>query len=168
MGGSKVCKKSVSPNRSKRFCIFSISHYSQNMTQPLALVFYEKLMPGSQLVNRLPGFELSRAGRQQPGVVSGKRAGRRAVAGDCGFGGRRRRLPRHRRIKSGCRHSTHSDHRVCRRAGDGVAGRRANGRRNAGGRRGRHRELLAAAFESGVASIATTDCCAKIPPKIFA
>ena len=53
MGGSKVCKKTVSPNRPKRFCIFSISHYPHNMTQPLALVFYEKLMPGSQLVNRL-------------------------------------------------------------------------------------------------------------------
>ena len=53
MGGSKVCKKTVSPNRPKQFCILSISHYPQNMTQPLALVFYEKLMPGSQLVNRL-------------------------------------------------------------------------------------------------------------------
>ena len=53
MGGSKVCKKTVIPNRSKRFCIFSISHYPQSMTQPLALVYYEKLMPGSQLVNRL-------------------------------------------------------------------------------------------------------------------
>ena len=27
--------------------------HADRMTQPLALVFYEKLMPGSQLVNRL-------------------------------------------------------------------------------------------------------------------
>ena len=53
MGRSKVCKKTVSTDRTKRFCIFSISHYPQSMTQPLALVFYEKLLPGSQLVNRL-------------------------------------------------------------------------------------------------------------------
>jgi DNA-binding NarL/FixJ family response regulator len=33
--------------------IHSFMAHSDRMTQPLALVFYEKLMPGSQLVNRL-------------------------------------------------------------------------------------------------------------------
>ena len=35
------------------FAIYSAMAHVDRMTQPLALVFYEKLMPGSQLVNRL-------------------------------------------------------------------------------------------------------------------
>jgi CheY-like chemotaxis protein len=35
------------------FAFFRFSGHLQRMTQPLALVYYEKLMPGSQLVNRL-------------------------------------------------------------------------------------------------------------------
>lgn len=35
------------------FAIYSAMAHADRMTQPLALVFYEKLMPGSQLVNRL-------------------------------------------------------------------------------------------------------------------
>jgi CheY-like chemotaxis protein len=37
----------------KGFAIYSAMAHVDRMTQPLALVFYEKLMPGSQLVNRL-------------------------------------------------------------------------------------------------------------------
>jgi CheY-like chemotaxis protein len=37
----------------KQFCYYSSMAHADRMTQPLALVFYEKLMPGSQLVNRL-------------------------------------------------------------------------------------------------------------------
>ncbi len=37
----------------KGFAIYSAMAHVHRMTQPLALVFYEKLMPGSQLVNRL-------------------------------------------------------------------------------------------------------------------
>jgi CheY-like chemotaxis protein len=35
------------------FAFFPALSHAGNMTQPLALVFYEKLLPGSQLVNRL-------------------------------------------------------------------------------------------------------------------
>jgi CheY-like chemotaxis protein len=35
------------------FAIYHAMAHADRMTQPLALVFYEKLMPGSQLVNRL-------------------------------------------------------------------------------------------------------------------
>jgi CheY-like chemotaxis protein len=35
------------------FAIYPAMAHVDRMTQPLALVFYEKLMPGSQLVNRL-------------------------------------------------------------------------------------------------------------------
>jgi CheY-like chemotaxis protein len=35
------------------FAIYPAMAHADRMTQPLALVFYEKLMPGSQLVNRL-------------------------------------------------------------------------------------------------------------------
>jgi CheY-like chemotaxis protein len=35
------------------FAIYPAMAHADHMTQPLALVFYEKLMPGSQLVNRL-------------------------------------------------------------------------------------------------------------------
>ena len=37
----------------KNFAFFPDNGHAEPMTQPLALVFYEKLMPGSQLVNRL-------------------------------------------------------------------------------------------------------------------
>ena len=37
----------------KHFAFFPAKPHAVRMTQPLALVFYEKLMPGSQLVNRL-------------------------------------------------------------------------------------------------------------------
>jgi CheY-like chemotaxis protein len=37
----------------KHFAFFPAKPHADCMTQPLALVFYEKLMPGSQLVNRL-------------------------------------------------------------------------------------------------------------------
>jgi CheY-like chemotaxis protein len=37
----------------KVFAFFPANPHAGRMTQPLALVFYEKLMPGSQLVNRL-------------------------------------------------------------------------------------------------------------------
>jgi CheY-like chemotaxis protein len=37
----------------KYFAFFPARPHAGRMTQPLALVFYEKLMPGSQLVNRL-------------------------------------------------------------------------------------------------------------------
>jgi CheY-like chemotaxis protein len=37
----------------KQFCYYSSMAHVDRMTQPLAIVFYEKLMPGSQLVNRL-------------------------------------------------------------------------------------------------------------------
>jgi len=37
----------------KPFAFFQAKPHFGRMTQPLALVFYEKLMPGSQLVNRL-------------------------------------------------------------------------------------------------------------------
>jgi CheY-like chemotaxis protein len=39
--------------RKNSFAIFPFPIHVDCMTQPLALVFYEKLMPGSQLVNRL-------------------------------------------------------------------------------------------------------------------
>jgi CheY-like chemotaxis protein len=35
------------------FAIYPVMAHVDRMMQPLALVFYEKLMPGSQLVNRL-------------------------------------------------------------------------------------------------------------------
>jgi CheY-like chemotaxis protein len=50
---SKVCKKIVMPDRPKSFAFFPFPIHLRRMTQPLALVFYEKLMPGSQLVNKL-------------------------------------------------------------------------------------------------------------------
>jgi len=54
MGGSKVCKKGVKPHPAKTaFAISPFTLHVVYMTQPLALVFYEKLLPGSQLVNRL-------------------------------------------------------------------------------------------------------------------
>ena len=37
----------------KRFAFYSDRPQIQRVTQPLALVYYRKLMPGSQLVNRL-------------------------------------------------------------------------------------------------------------------
>jgi hypothetical protein len=37
----------------KIFCIFPFPIRLRRMTQPLGLVYYEKLMPGSQLVNKL-------------------------------------------------------------------------------------------------------------------
>lgn len=37
----------------KLFAIFSHLFQAVNMTQPLALVLYEKLLPGSQLINRM-------------------------------------------------------------------------------------------------------------------
>jgi len=37
----------------KQLCNFAFPPHVKGMTQPLALVFYERLMPGSQLVNRL-------------------------------------------------------------------------------------------------------------------
>jgi CheY-like chemotaxis protein len=39
--------------QSKGFCNFANSGSICGMTRPLAIVFYERLMPGSQLVNRL-------------------------------------------------------------------------------------------------------------------
>jgi CheY-like chemotaxis protein len=41
------------PDPPKPFAFFPFSFHLRRMTQPLALVYYEKLMPGSQLVNRL-------------------------------------------------------------------------------------------------------------------
>jgi CheY-like chemotaxis protein len=41
------------PDWPKPFAFFPHSIHLRRMTQPLALVYYEKLMPGSQLVNRL-------------------------------------------------------------------------------------------------------------------
>jgi CheY-like chemotaxis protein len=40
-------------SRQNNFAIYPAMAHVDRMTQPLALVFYEKLMPGSQLVNRL-------------------------------------------------------------------------------------------------------------------
>jgi CheY-like chemotaxis protein len=37
----------------KSGCILGVSRQAPAMTQPLALVFYERLLPGTQLVNRL-------------------------------------------------------------------------------------------------------------------
>jgi len=37
----------------KAFAFFPINRHAGGVMQPLALVFYERLMPGSQLVNRL-------------------------------------------------------------------------------------------------------------------
>jgi CheY-like chemotaxis protein len=48
-GGETLRKLS----RKNSFAIFPFPLHVGCMTQPLALVFYEKLMPGSQLVNRL-------------------------------------------------------------------------------------------------------------------
>jgi hypothetical protein len=39
--------------RTKSFAIFAPTLQANGVMQPLALVFYERLMPGSQLVNRL-------------------------------------------------------------------------------------------------------------------
>jgi CheY-like chemotaxis protein len=39
--------------RAKAFAFCPIPDHAGHMTQPLVLVFYEKLMPGSQLVNKL-------------------------------------------------------------------------------------------------------------------
>jgi CheY-like chemotaxis protein len=43
----------VKSGGAKYFAFFAAKPHVVRMTQPLALVFYEKLMPGSQLVNRL-------------------------------------------------------------------------------------------------------------------
>jgi CheY-like chemotaxis protein len=40
-------------DRPKPFAFFPFSIHLRRMMQPLALVYYEKLMPGSQLVNKL-------------------------------------------------------------------------------------------------------------------
>jgi CheY-like chemotaxis protein len=45
--------KDDEPDRPKLFAFFAFSVHLRRMTQPLALVYYEKLMPGSQLVNKL-------------------------------------------------------------------------------------------------------------------
>jgi CheY-like chemotaxis protein len=45
--------KDDEPGRPKLFAFFAFSVHLRRMTQPLALVYYEKLMPGSQLVNKL-------------------------------------------------------------------------------------------------------------------
>lgn len=52
----------------KFFAIYQQLFQAQRMTQPLALVLYEKLLPGSQLVNRLQDLNyrvqhLAEAGR---------------------------------------------------------------------------------------------------------
>jgi hypothetical protein len=52
-GASKVCKKFVMADQPKPFAFFPFPLHFLRMMQPLALVFYEKLMPGSQLVNKL-------------------------------------------------------------------------------------------------------------------
>jgi CheY-like chemotaxis protein len=49
----KVCNKFATPNQPKPFAFFTVTPHAVSMTQPLALVCYEKLMPGSQLVNKL-------------------------------------------------------------------------------------------------------------------
>jgi len=41
------------PDPPKRFAFFPFPIHLRRMTQPLAMVYYEKLMPGSQLVNKL-------------------------------------------------------------------------------------------------------------------
>jgi CheY-like chemotaxis protein len=41
------------PDPPKPFAFFPFPLHLRRMTQPLALVYYEKLMPGSQLVNKL-------------------------------------------------------------------------------------------------------------------
>jgi CheY-like chemotaxis protein len=51
--GSKICKKIVRPDHAKLFDFCPFFIHLRRMTQPLALVYYEKLMPGSQLVNKL-------------------------------------------------------------------------------------------------------------------
>jgi hypothetical protein len=40
-------------DRPKPFAFLPFSIHLRRMTEPLALIFYEKLMPGSQLVNKL-------------------------------------------------------------------------------------------------------------------
>ena len=106
----------------KKFCIFSGRLHADGVMQPLALVFYEKLMPGSQLVNKLqdlnyrvqtvndPALLQPGAPRESPLLVIADLAGGEAVCS------------RHCRVEGGCRHRPHSGHRVCRRgrdAGDG-------------------------------------------------
>jgi CheY-like chemotaxis protein len=41
------------PDRPKSFAFFRFPSTLRRLTQPLALVYYEKLMPGSRLVNKL-------------------------------------------------------------------------------------------------------------------
>jgi len=53
MGGSKFVKRCKATSRKNSFAISPFTLHVVCMTQPLALVFYEKLLPGSQLVNRL-------------------------------------------------------------------------------------------------------------------
>src|SRR5207248_5289520 len=43
----------INRSRHQPFAIFSAVFQSESMTQPLALVLYEKLLPASQIVNRL-------------------------------------------------------------------------------------------------------------------
>ncbi|MGA9453694.1 MAG: hypothetical protein WBW41_20390 [Verrucomicrobiia bacterium] len=50
--GWRACHFVLS-NGAKVFAFFRAKLQAGRMTQPLALVFYEKLMPGSQLANRL-------------------------------------------------------------------------------------------------------------------
>ena len=59
------------------------------MTQPLALVYYEKLMPGSQLVNRLQDLNYRVQTVNDLPALLRLRAGRKTDAGDGGPGSKR-------------------------------------------------------------------------------
>lgn len=47
------CRALTQAGDKKQLCNFFFWAHANDMTQPLALVYYERLMPGSQLVNRL-------------------------------------------------------------------------------------------------------------------
>ena len=87
--------------------------------QPLALVFYEKLLPGSQLVNRLQALQyrvqavnnagelLAAVRREMPMLLLADLAARADIARDRGAEG-------------GCGHGAHPGDRVCGGEGDGA------------------------------------------------
>ena len=51
--GLIICRRDLTRNRENLFAFPRLPVHALPMLQPLALVFYERLIPGSQLVNRL-------------------------------------------------------------------------------------------------------------------
>ena len=152
--GSKVCKKDVKRSCKNCFAIFPFTRHAVPMTQPLALVFYEKLLPGSQLVNRLQdlNYRVQTANDLPALLRCAQSDGPMLVVVD---------LESKRddvcRTIAALKADAATQHipiiAFRRRRGHGAAGGRPKSRRHPGGRRCHHCELPATAFESSLAGL---------------